>query len=555
MIKKSITEPKFGRIFAVRFLISLVVFAILASYALYRLDDYVWQNVDKQREEILKRIVEVTKTMSKEDPDSEQYKKDLDVLKCKIALYQNFDHSYVEVTIKDKHITVGDTASFSIVDAKPDPNNPKEAIVKEDIFFIENMSYLDPVNGYMNGMFDERKQNEMYDKWARDPLFDNAEHVGKFDYFRAHRLMTVYVNRETRTFLPGMVKVVYMNREYLIDCTPADTKGYEMIDFSKEPNYSDGTYIWLNYRTSPELTSADFLYVIVPDSELDTNEIEPNEYLDKLSKGLMSDYGWYIGYTQPYYPYPPVFMLAPVSSAIIIAAAIVLAAVTAFVFAIVRYQKDKTVWKIFEYRVETTEAMAHDLKTPLSTMMFYLDNLEESSEDPEKVREYAKTLNDKVVTMDHAIADILQFSKGESSKAKLNKEEVNVKEIVTEALKEFPEMNAEIKGGDVTLMTDKKVLSQVILNLLSNCDRYGRKDSFVDIAIDTDALMITNKTDRKYDDVDSLKKPFVKGDDHRGSKGTGLGLAIADNDLSLLGYKLELSSGSDEFKVKVKFKS
>ena len=123
MIKKSITEPKFGRIFAVRFLISLVVFAFLAFYALYRLDDYVWQNVDKQREEILKRIVEVTRTMSKEDPDSEQYKKDLDVLKCKIALYQNFDHSYVEVTIKDKHITVGDTARFSIVDAKPDPNN------------------------------------------------------------------------------------------------------------------------------------------------------------------------------------------------------------------------------------------------------------------------------------------------------------------------------------------------------------------------------------------------------------------------------------------------
>ena len=115
-------------------------------------------------------------------------------------------------------------------------------------------------------------------------------------------------------------------------------------------------------------------------------------------------------------------------------------------------------------------------------------------------------------------------------------------------------MKTEIKGDDITLTTDKKVLSQVILNLLSNCDRYGKKDSVVDINIDKDALTITNKTDRKYDDVDSLKKPFVKGDDHRGNKGTGLGLAIADNNLALLGYKLELSSESEEFRAKVKFK-
>ena len=98
------------------------------------------------------------------------------------------------------------------------------------------------------------------------------------------------------------------------------------------------------------------------------------------------------------------------------------------------------------------------------------------------------------------------------------------------------------------------VFTQVIMNLLSNCDRYGKKGSVVDISIALDALTITNKTDKKYDDVDSLKKPFVKGDDSRGNKGAGLGVAIADNNLDLLGYKLELSSESDEFRAKVRFK-
>ena len=199
--------------------------------------------------------------------------------------------------------------------------------------------------------------------------------------------------------------------------------------------------------------------------------------------------------------------------------------------------------------------MAHDLKTPLSTIMFYLENLEESANDSGKVLEYKNNINDKVVAMDHMIGDILLLSKSESGKVNLTKEEVNVKTLVTECLKEFPGMKSEINGDDITLTTDKKVLAQVVMNLLSNCDRYGKEGSAVDIAVSPDALTITNKTDKTYDDVDSLKKPFVKGEDSRGNKGAGVGLAIADNNLAMLGYKLELSSESDEFRARIKFKS
>ena len=124
--------------------------------------------------------------------------------------------------------------------------------------------------------------------------------------------------------------------------------------------------------------------------------------------------------------------------------------------------------------------------------------------------------------------------------------------LVNKSLEAFPDMKTDIRGDDITLKTDRKLLAQAIGNLLSNCDRYGSKGSVVDIALAPDALTIINKTDKKYYDVESLKKPFVKGDDSRGNKGAGLGLAIADNDLSMLGYKLELSSESDEFRVKVK---
>ena len=160
----------------------------------------------------------------------------------------------------------------------------------------------------------------------------------------------------------------------------------------------------------------------------------------------------------------------------------------------------------------------------------------------------------KVVTMDQMIGDILLLSKSESGKVELSKEKVNVKEVVAECIKEFPELKTEIKGEDITIDTDRKAFSQVIMNLLSNCDRYGKKGSVVDITLAADILTVINKTDRAYDDAESLKKPFVKGDDHRGNKGSGVGLAIADNNLAMLGYKLELSSAAGEFIAKIKFR-
>ena len=115
-------------------------------------------------------------------------------------------------------------------------------------------------------------------------------------------------------------------------------------------------------------------------------------------------------------------------------------------------------------------------------------------------------------------------------------------------------MKAEIKGDDVILKTDRILFKQAIDNLLSNCYRYREADSVIDISIDSGKLTISNMTSMTYEDVDSLKKPFVKGDDSRGNKGTGLGLAIAENNLSILRFALELASEEGRFQAAVKFK-
>lgn len=550
MRKKAITKPVFGKMFIVRFLIWVVIFSIAAGYAMSELYDYVLKTeVYEYTNNYRDKITDKVEALYKADPESDEYKYLLNDLRCCLAIYQMVGYNYAEVQIGDlKLATDEDTAFFF---RKRDDN--EDAL---EHYFIEDMSYLEPLNEYFrsNGMKDDRQITDHWYRYERDPLYEKL--FPAFDN-GFYELKSVYLNREKHTFIPGVIRIIEpetdkeKEKQYLVDCTPADTKGYEHIEFDSEHEKQ----MIPAYRVATDLSSKDISYhtvSLVGGGSTSFNQ-EQFEHVSDIAKecGFEIDNSWHVGFSD--YRRENVFIIAPFSSALIILVDIVAAAIVALVFADIKYHREKTVWEIFDYRVRTTEAMAHDLKTPLSTMMFYLENLEESSEDPEKVREYTKTLNDKVVTMDRMIGDILSFSKGETGKVELNKEEVRVKELISESLKEFPGMKTEIKGDDVTLTTDKKIFAQVIMNLLSNCDRYGRKGSVVDFSITPEALTITNKTDNTYDDVESLKKPFVKGDDSRGNKGAGLGLAIADNNLSMLGYKLEISSESEEFRVRVKF--
>jgi signal transduction histidine kinase len=269
-----------------------------------------------------------------------------------------------------------------------------------------------------------------------------------------------------------------------------------------------------------------------------------------MYESVLKDLPWHVGIKARTLS---VIKLAPVSFSLIIIVYLFSSALIAFVLAVVKYQKDKTVWKIFEYRIKTTEAMAHDLKTPLSAIMAYAENIESSADDPEKTREYSRNISDRVTSMNDMIEGILAYSKSESGHQSVSKEDVDVVELVKQSCEEFPYMLTDITGTDVVLVTDKRILKQAVDNLLSNCDRYGDQESVVEISIDLKKLVITNKTDKTYEDVNSLKKPFVKGEDSRGAKGTGLGLSIAENNLNILGYKLELVSESGTFKAIINF--
>lgn len=557
--KRVITEPKFGKIFFVRFIIVLILLAVFAGYALYELNGYVQSERHSFIDSYMNNIVSLTKKIYEAEPGSNKYIAALANLKAEIALLQGFDYTDAEVDIDGQDIKVDDTAFFTLHRKDElDITQGEDYFDTFNSYMIEDISYLDPVKEYMNGRFDERKQMKMYFDFVRDPIFERRETVGSFDYFREYRIVTAYINWKDQTFIPGVVKVVYFNEEYEIDCTPADTKGYEKIELNHFRYCESGARLNICYRINPAKPSDKYYWYIVPYKECEAMQAnmkagEPYYFTDRehyMYEPMLKNLPWHVGIKARELS---VFRLAPVSFSLIIIVYLLSSALVAFVLAVVKYQRDKTVWKIFEYRIKTTEAMAHDLKTPLSAIMAYAENIESSADDPDKTREYSRNISNRVSSMNDMIEGILAYSKSEAGNQSVSKEDVDVVELVKQSCAEFPYMLTDINGTGVILETDRRLLKQTIDNLLSNCDRYGDMESVVDITIDPKKLVITNKTDKTYDDVDSLKKPFVKGEDSRGAKGTGLGLSIAENNLNILGYRLELVSEEGTFKAIIHF--
>ena len=531
-VKNAITKPKYSNIFAARFVVFFVIFMLIGGITVELMGEYI--NSKDINVSYRNQVGERARLLYEAKQKGEDYEKALEELKLTMAIYQMTERNYAEVHIGSEIIQVGDTAAILLGEGT------------RKIFFIEDISYLDPVNKYMDGRFDIKE----YIQWMSKNQY---EFVYLFAYNEMHykertySLKNAYVNWETRTFIPGVVHITESGKEYDVDCTPKDTKGYEKV----ESGYS-AFFIDMCYRVAPEKTSKDVDSFIIPDGRGNPWDLHGYDYANDDPSTDVYSKPWYVGYSEYHYS-GSAFEYAPVTSTCILVLSFILAVIVTLLVSFVKYQKDKTIWNIFEYRIKTTEAMAHDLKTPMAAIAAYAESMESVAGDAAKTAEYSQRISEKIKTMDHMVEDILALSRSESGNVEVSTEEVGVMALVTESLEQFPELKTDISGTQVKIKTDRKLFKQAVDNLLSNCDRYGEKGSTVDIKVEPDRLTITNKTSETYPDVESLKKPFVKGSDSRSDKGTGLGLSIADNNLNILGYKLELVSEDGRFKASVKF--
>lgn len=238
-------------------------------------------------------------------------------------------------------------------------------------------------------------------------------------------------------------------------------------------------------------------------------------------------------------------------------AVMLLAVVFAILTARIKYLKLRSGYDMEDYRRTMTNSMAHDLKSPLMAISGYAENLK-ANVHTEKRDYYAESIIDNVDYMNSIISNILELSRVETKRIKLNKTKLNIKELIEEALKKYSEWIEEkelniLIQGEGEFLGDRQLMLQAMDNLIGNAVKYTTEKGDIHVEISPKRIVIANTCkDEIGTKAHNLWKPFVKGDNSRSNKkGSGIGLTIAKHIFEMHKFKMNISYKDNEFLVSV----
>lgn len=205
--------------------------------------------------------------------------------------------------------------------------------------------------------------------------------------------------------------------------------------------------------------------------------------------------------------------------------------------------------------------LAHDIKTPLTSMIGYLSLLSEIKDMPQEQRNrYIDIALDKSYRLEDLINELFDVARFNSEKIVLEKEEINLNLMLEQIADDFyptlKEMNKKINftsDEKTILYADPDKLSRVFNNLIKNAVNYSKENTDIDISIinkeNQVTVNITNKGKQiPKEKLDKIFEKFYRLDSSRTSKtgGSGLGLAIAKEIVELHGGKIYAESDMKE---------
>ena len=192
-------------------------------------------------------------------------------------------------------------------------------------------------------------------------------------------------------------------------------------------------------------------------------------------------------------------------------------------------------------KTELITNVSHDIKTPLTSIINYVDLLKKENIENEKVKEYIDILDKKSQRLKKLTEDLVEASKASSGNVKLNIEEINIKELINQTIGEFKDKFEEkgltiettMPDQELIIKADNRYIYRIIENLFSNVTKYAQENSRVYIDIEKNKeskvkISIKNISKEKLNiSSDELMQRFVRGDKSRYTEGSGLGLSIA----------------------------
>lgn len=216
-------------------------------------------------------------------------------------------------------------------------------------------------------------------------------------------------------------------------------------------------------------------------------------------------------------------------------------------------------------KTELITNVSHDLKTPLTSIITYVDLLSKCDIQDEKAQEYIKVLESRGAKLKRLIEDLIEASKVTSGNITVNRSNLNLYELclqaTVDAQPDFEKAGLELivkeNNNPSVIFADGPKSFRVIENLLSNARKYSAKASRVYVNVYEERGMgifeIKNVSAQPLDiSPDELTERFVRGDKSRNQEGNGLGLSIAKELCKAQNGDLEIIIDGDLFKAKAK---
>lgn len=219
------------------------------------------------------------------------------------------------------------------------------------------------------------------------------------------------------------------------------------------------------------------------------------------------------------------------------------------------------------FKTELITNVSHDIKTPLTSIINYVNLLEKEDIDNPKAQEYLSVLSRQSIRLKKLIEDLMEASKASTGNLDVVYEQCDAGVMLTQTIGEFQE---KLKAGQIELLVqnseeaiciqaDPRHLWRIFDNLMNNICKYAQSSTraYVNIEKDEKHVKIIFRNISKYPlniASDELMERFVRGDSSRHTEGNGLGLSIAKSLTELMHGTFDLVVDGDLFKVIITFR-
>ncbi len=216
-------------------------------------------------------------------------------------------------------------------------------------------------------------------------------------------------------------------------------------------------------------------------------------------------------------------------------------------------------------KVELVANVSHDIKTPLTSIISYVELLKQEEGLPEHVKEYILILENKSQRLKSMVQDVFEVSKAASGNLPVNLEELDLGKLLRQTIADMGEqienssvrLKTEIPENAVMICADGERVYRVFQNLIQNALRYSLEGSRVYVTLREDgrtAIASVKNTSREELPAGmDFTERFTRGDESRSDGGSGLGLSIARSFTEACGGSFKVETIADLFVVTVIF--